>query len=168
LWSRVLAAHFKGTVVAFEPLPKHIECFRKNTEGLANVHLVPIALAEQYDDLLMDAVPDNSGNACVVNEKTHIGGNRIAVPVHAERLDSFKLAQLNKIDFIKIDCEGWELPIIKGAEKTIKNNKPIMVVEQKPNNGSRYGWDDTAAVDLLKSWGAKVLWVKADDYCLAW
>ncbi len=37
--------------------------------------------------------------------------------------------ELDRLDFIKIDCEGFEHKILKGAEKTIKKFKPVMVIE---------------------------------------
>ena len=47
--------------------------------------------------------------------------------VECQKLDNFNFS--NKISFIKIDVEGHEMEVIKGAEKTIKNNKPILLVE---------------------------------------
>ena len=41
-------------------------------------------------------------------------------------LDSFKL---DNVGFIKIDVEGAQLLVLMGAEKTIKRNKPLMLVE---------------------------------------
>lgn len=52
----------------------------------------------------------------------------------------FKKVQLKKLDdlnikfqFIKIDTEGYELPIIKGAIKSIKKNNPIIYLEVNEN-----------------------------------
>ena len=45
-----------------------------------------------------------------------------------------KLDDLNiKFQFIKIDTEGYELPIIKGAIKSIKKNNPIILLEVNKN-----------------------------------
>jgi FkbM family methyltransferase len=41
-------------------------------------------------------------------------------------LDSF---ELDNVGFIKIDVEGAHLLVLKGAEETIKRNKPLMLVE---------------------------------------
>jgi FkbM family methyltransferase len=37
--------------------------------------------------------------------------------------------ELPRVDFIKIDVEGMEIEVIKGAEQTIKKHKPILMVE---------------------------------------
>jgi len=41
-------------------------------------------------------------------------------------LDNF---EIKKIKLIKIDCEGEEFNIIKGAKKTINKTKPIIILE---------------------------------------
>ena len=40
-------------------------------------------------------------------------------------------------DFIKIDVEGYELPVLVGGIKTILKNKPVICMEQ---NGSETKW----------------------------
>lgn len=58
---------------------------------------------------------------------THTGKSRIRhLDVESKRLDEFNY---DDIWFIKIDTEGHELPIIKGATETIKKNKPILYFE---------------------------------------
>ena len=43
-------------------------------------------------------------------------------------LDSFNL---KNISFIKIDVEGYELNLLKGAFNTIEKNKPLIFIEKK-------------------------------------
>ncbi|RWD13572.1 MAG: FkbM family methyltransferase, partial [Mesorhizobium sp.] len=47
----------------------------------------------------------------------------------ARMLDSFGLAG---IDFLKIDVEGFEKPILEGGEQTIRRERPVIIIEQKP------------------------------------
>ena len=165
MWSRVLALTFE-TILAYEPVPEHRDCFVKNLTrpGNCRVHLFPVALGNEDKTIHILTTADNSGNA-------HINPNGVAVngiKVHQRRLDDYVLNHHHGIDFIKIDVEGWELEVIKGAKETIRRHKPVMVVEQKKGHGQRYGVPDTAAVDLLKVWGAQVVWMKNGDYCLKW
>ena len=55
---------------------------------------------------------------------------------YANKLDNFKINK--KISFIKIDCEGHELEVLKGSIKTIKKNKPILLVQNTHYNVSKY------------------------------
>jgi len=58
--------------------------------------------------------------------------------------------------------------VLQGAEKTIVENKPVIIVEQKPNKGTKFGLSDTAAVDYLQSLGMKIHAVMAGDYIMVW
>ena len=49
------------------------------------------------------------------------------VPIKMKKLDDIEIN--NKIGFIKIDVEGHEKNVLKGGLNTIKNNKPILLIE---------------------------------------
>lgn len=156
LWSMMMRHDFKA-ILAFEPMAEHIACFKMNLEGRSNVDLQEIALGAEAGELKMSPTSANSGNA-------HINprGRR---KVDVKRLDDFKF---NHLDFLKIDVEGFELDVLKGGEKTVRHFRPVVIVEQKPGNAERFGYRQTEAVDLLKSWGARLRFEKGGDYCLSW
>ena len=170
LWSRYLVDHFK-TVIAFEPVPAHIECFKANlakelrADPDSRVILYQHALGSEHGHITIETTPDNSGNAHVSAPGSKPNGHGVQVPLY--KLDEHILAG-HSVSFIKIDVEGFELEVLKGGEQTIKREKPVMVIEQKPGHGKRYGFGDTAAVELMKQWGASVAWQKAGDYCMVW
>ena len=60
-----------------------------------------------------------------VKANTPAGNKNIAVPIVT--LDSFEL--FDSVDFIKMDVEGYEPLIIRGATKTIKSNWPVILCE---------------------------------------
>lgn len=157
LWSRVLAAVFTK-VIAYEPVPELQECFRLNTADCPNVHLRPYALGPETGMCDYVHTFSNSGNSFVMKGEGS---------AHMHRLDAV-IGSGEKIKLIKIDVEGFEFHVIKGAEQTIRHHKPVMVVEQKPGNAERYGLGRFDATDLLESWGARKLWVKSGDYCYGW
>lgn len=47
------------------------------------------------------------------------------ITVNVNTLDSFKLQP----EFIKIDVEGFEYQVLLGSKETIKNNRPILLIE---------------------------------------
>jgi FkbM family methyltransferase len=159
LWSRVLAHSFVR-VIAFEPLPALHPHFRVNTEDCPNVKLIECAVGAECGELDIVTVADNSGNGHIA--PVGVSGACIA-HVEAVTIDSLNL---HDVDFIKIDVEGWELPVIQGGARTIQRDRPVMVVEQKPNNAERYGRGRLAAVELLQSWGYVVAWERSGDFCL--
>ena len=73
------------------------------------------------------------------------GSSTLQVPV--ETLDSFKL--LEKVDFIKLDIEGFEPAVIRGGLKTITHNWPVILCEI--NKG------DFTAKDILEDIGYHVV-----------
>ena len=73
------------------------------------------------------------------------------------------------LDFLKVDCEGYELQVLQGAERTLRLNNPCVIVEQKQHIMSRnYGTSGTPAVDFLLSLGAVVRKTISGDWILSW
>lgn len=158
LWSRVLSHNF-SRVIAFEPVPELIECFQANLKHRQNVELFELALGDVRSKVGVRFDAGNTGNS---------GINDDVLPnVAMFRLDDV-LSKSIKIDFIKIDVEGYELPVLRGAEKTIFEHRPVMVIEQKPGNAERYGFGQFDAIKQLEIWGARRLWEKAGDFCYGW
>ena len=160
LWSAMMSPCFDH-VMAFEPMPSHVECFRANHLDGRNVFLWPVALGDKDQKIAMATKGPVSLKARVHTKEPAAN----MVEVQMRPLDYFKISR--PIDFIKIDCEGYELFAIKGGEETIRRNRPAMVVEQKIG-ALRYGLEQYSAVKLLESWGAKVRQEKADDFFMSW
>lgn len=158
LWSRDLCQQFK-TVVAFEPVEQFRNCLNLNAM-YSNLTIEACALGEYESHIQMIVTEGNTGHSHV--DQTSMG--RGTIPMRT--LDSFGYMQ---IDYIKIDCEGYELPIIKGAEETIKRCKPVIVVEQKlhEDTGKTVNTQYDAA-NLIKSWGAEELARVRHDVILGW
>ncbi len=89
------------------------------------------------------------------------------VAAECRRLDDF---DLEEVDFIKIDCEGYELWVLQGAVETLKRCKPCLIVEQKPETGmeERYGVTAKDAIAFLAGLGAKKRLVIQGDYIFSW
>jgi hypothetical protein len=81
------------------------------------------------------------------------------------RLDDL---DLDEVDYIKMDCEGYEYRILQGAEATIKRCRPIVVVEQKPHDAYSSQYGQHAAIELMQSWGMVRLDQVKDDWIMGW
>ena len=79
-------------------------------------------------------------------------------------LDSFDLAD---VDFIKLDCEGYELFALAGGMETFEHCRPVVCVEQKPGKAQKYGLGETDAVKFLQKMGAKLRGEISGDYILS-
>jgi FkbM family methyltransferase len=152
-WSYNLAKKF-AEVHSFEPVVEHRLCFERNVTD-SNVSLYARALGETTGMISIFSAPTSSGDSWVSGE----GG----IPM--DRLDDFSL---QNVDLIKIDCEGYELHVLRGAEETLKRCHPLVVVEQKPGRAQKFGLPDIGAVAYLESLGAKLQKVMSGDYFLSW
>src|SRR5258706_82750 len=65
--------------------------------------------------------------------------------------------ELPVADYIKIDTEGSELNVLRGAEKTIKRCGPVIIVEQKPGHAQRFGYGEKDALPYLQSLGYSLI-----------
>lgn len=151
LWTRNLARKF-AHVYAFEPMATHRECFALNVDAF-NVTLHPCALGEAEGSVSMHTNPTSSGD-------TWVDGTG-DVPMHT--LDSY---EFDDIDFLKADAEGYELFVMRGAAKTIKRCRPVIIVEQKPGRAEKFGIGRTDAVTYLQSLGYKLAQEMSGDYIL--
>ncbi len=166
LWAMQMAKRFDN-VIAFEPVNAFRECFYKNA-WIRGVKLFPYALGAAPGRVLMTIPPLDGG---LDTGGTHI--ERMAATIDDDpsiaemhTLDSFNLEH---VDFLKIDCEGYEHHVIEGARKTLLRCKPCVIVEQKPHKlGPNFGVQGTPAVDLLKALGAEVRTVLSGDYIMSW
>lgn len=161
LWTHVLAHQFER-VCAFEPNAALASCWRENCGSFNNVELTQCALGRTECQAPMVVVANNSGNT----RMSHNGESTVEL-VRVVPLDQV-LDKLAPVKFIKIDVEGYEYEVVTGGEELIRHNKPVMVVEQKRGNAERYGHKTGAVLDLLKSWGASIVWEMSGDYCLTW
>jgi len=158
-WSRVMCLDFQN-VEAFEPVTEYCEYFKLNAP---HAILHNVALSDKEMVITMACATDGScgGTAPQVNKRKE----KALQDVTTVLLDSYGFTD---VDFIKIDCEGYELHVLRGAEQTIMDNKPVIIVEQKPNKGKKYGYADDAAVKYLKSFGMKVHQIISGDYIMRW
>jgi len=123
IWTRRLANDF-DKVIAFEPMPKHIECHKNNCKGLDNVQLNEIALSNVNEQKVMTTKDNNSGMSTLMVPKWKLP--KTIVIVETRTLDSFNFP---KMDFIKIDVEGWEEQVLRGGMDTILKYRPRMYIE---------------------------------------
>lgn len=139
-------------VHAFEPVSAHRECFAFNVPAY-NVTMHPVALGVVNDSVAIRTGPNSSGDSWVS------GPGDIEMTV----LDEF---ELEDVDFLKLDTEGHELPILMGGEKTLKRCRPVVMVEQKKGHAQRFGLPETGAVDYLKSLGYALRREMSGDYIM--
>ena len=149
-----------GMVFAFEPLPANFRVLEENL-SLNSIQNVMIR---------REAVSDFSGNISFEfprEEVSLIAGpllesdNLGAFQVPAISLDDFVRQTGQPIQFIKMDVEGAETAVLRGAVQTLKAFHPAMVVElhhDHPQDGLH------PAITLLEQLGYQIEWLNEVAY----
>ncbi len=121
-----LARTFK-TVIAFEPNPynRYILNLNVKLNKLSNVRVEPVALSNMTGVVPLYVQSDQGGTSSLNKKHYGIHYDKI-VRVKVLRLDDFGF---RNVGFVKIDVEGEELRVLKGASDTIERSKPVLGVE---------------------------------------
>jgi|GEM_PF-1630095 len=155
MWSKIFVQKFER-VIAFEPMPQLRACLEKNVVS-DRLQIVPLALGNKHGAVSFDYDETHTG-------ATHVNINRPGL-IPLGMLDDF---QLRDVGFIKIDTEGFELPVLEGARQTLLDNQPVIIVEDKLHGVRHYGQEPYAAIDFLESLGASVIDRVIDDFIFGW
>jgi FkbM family methyltransferase len=121
----------QGTVWAFEPSGREVGRLRHNLElNRLAARIFPLALA------------DSSGQAELrVGAYEHAGHNTLGAFAYQTEMESKELVEvrrldevvsenpLARLDVIKIDVEGAELRLLRGAVETLRKYRPVLLFE---------------------------------------
>ncbi len=113
-----------GSVWSFEPNPELASFLTRVVSP--NVHVEQTALSDRSGSGTL-SVLDGVGRdalATLSSERGQSQARKVKVPLR--RLDEY---ELDDVRFLKIDAEGHELHVLEGAEQTIANGAPTILVE---------------------------------------
>lgn len=132
-----------GFVVAFEPMEEAFECLSWNMDscGYNQVVCFPIALSDKA--MRYSIVRDYNGGASFI----------IADPDGPGETKTLDEYSFERVDFIKIDAEGYELEILTGGEHMINNFKPKMLIEVNRHALARRGLRPERLFEWLENHG---------------
>lgn len=143
LWTIRLAKAFKR-VVAIEPIPSNFECLTKNVSKFDNVELLPIAVSNVDGTVGMR---DCRGGRSI---GWRVDFNDPDISVDCHRLDSiccisgrdeaheiprssrpWETSEYSTVDLLKVDVDGHDYEALLGAERILRLNRPVVVIEEK-------------------------------------
>lgn len=142
-----------GYVMAIEPGKLAYECLCHNASLFpSKIRTMRLALSDV-----------SSGSVVHAIDELNLGASR-CVPVNFD-LDAVPVTtvdwlmgqeHLPRLDFIKMDCEGFEVKVLIGAKYTIDKFKPVMLIEVNPSALQAQG---ATPIDIMRS-------VKAHGYSI--
>ncbi len=128
LWTIPLARAARrvtARVWAFEPLPSNVSWLRQNIElnGLDDTVTVhDFALGDAASAVRMFS-EEGGGNAAIAVAQDEAKGS--VVPV--KRLDD--VPRDRRVSLIKMDVEGYEPRVLRGAERLLQEDRPVILAE---------------------------------------
>ena len=133
MYTKLLLEKTNSNIVSFEPLPEAFNELKKiEFEFSKRLKVFNLAIGENSNNLNLFYGNQKSEKASLIQnlEKlSFIKDNNInKISVEVRNLDSFyNFFKDKKIDFIKIDTEGFEYEVLKGAQKILNAHKPKFI-----------------------------------------
>ena len=126
----------------------------------SNVEVINTALSETVGETVFFDEPE-------LSEKINFGDIRINKENNGSQMKTTTIDSLDiqdKVSFIKVDCQGYDLKVMKGAKNTIQKHKPVVVFEWEVDMSAIFG--DTIE-DVFKFFSAlnyEVTKIEKDDW----
>lgn len=146
-----------GRVFSFEPSPRERRALRVNLalNFSRNVRVEGLALGSQ----------ETTADLYIV-DRYYTGYNSFRPPkvpqsasiltVQVNTLDGWlTAARIDQVDFIKLDVEGAELSVLKGARECLAKARPVLLVEVAQIRTAAWGYDAAEIVRFLERMGYK-------------
>ena len=146
-WHSIKSSPKCKTIYSFEPqkLMYDIQLSSITKNNISNIHLYNCGLGD--DEIKTEMNP--------IDYETWVHIGDLSVGVGGEKISIKKLDSLNipKVDFIKIDVQGYEKYVLLGALETINKNKPTIIVEIENHQLRRFNYGVTELFDLIRGLG---------------
>lgn len=130
-----------GKHIAVEPIPYKAEWLRGKYPEL---ELHEVALSDETGETEFFVNPKKSGFSGL--KKHHADDDVQRIQVAIRRLDDLVPAEL-KIGFMKVDVEGAELGVFRGAKRILTEDRPVMLFECTKSGLESFGY---SASDIYK------------------
>jgi FkbM family methyltransferase len=139
----------EGRVITFEPVAENLAALRENTllNKAKNIRVVETALGERVGVMKLVRAENETVSATPSMRGYAVEGKRIEVEVRVDTLDAFLARETMRPSVIKIDVEGAEIDVLRGATETLRTIRPTVLLEI-------HGWGDSISrqvTDLLVS-----------------
>jgi len=128
-WSQLVLKDFKEIdhqLFCFEPAKESFYQLKKNLDHHLNIKFYNFAFGAKNEAKSLFYDKETSGLASIYNRQlAHFNIKlNLSQSIKVRTLDNFcEVNKIKKIDFLKIDVEGSELNVLKGAKKMIEDNK---------------------------------------------
>ena len=127
----ILFGELSKKVYAFEPSQTPFTFLDKNisSSGHKNVYPLNMGLGVEPGETTLTFAPSNRSGGFVSNQTQASAGHTIEKIIIRQLDEVVTSMNLQHIDFIKIDVEGFEGHVLRGGKQTLSSNRPVVVLE---------------------------------------
>jgi FkbM family methyltransferase len=144
-----------GRVIAVEPSPRELERLKANIKinRAANVIIADVALAERPRSVKLVLAEQQHAGQNTLGAFIYEGVNSVDVRcVRAVAIDDLILTHgVSRLDIVKLDLEGAEFRALIGARNTLRDMRPLLLIEVSDAALVRQGGSRAALCKLLES-----------------
>lgn len=145
----------------FEPIPDFYDSLKAKYK---NHNIFNFALADKEGETTFNYVKNAPAYSGILKREYKVENPEVQeLTVPLKTLDSI-IPETEQIDFVKIDVEGGEYNVLKGAERILTQNKPIVIFEFGLGASNFYGTSPNEVFSFLKNLGFKISlldkWIK--------
>ena len=136
LWSEAFLKMYGPAIRShhmFEPLSGNLERLGKRRQNIlsrmvGDLHVHPVAVGPEAGEVALNFDTEHSTLASVQNTKSVIGANTIALSQSRKVSqialdDEIERQGIDFVDFLKIDVEGYEMSVLKGASRALAEGR---------------------------------------------
>lgn len=157
----------EGNVISIEPNPwsrAELENNLKLNQAL-NVLVVPLAFSDKAGEVSFFAQQGTaSWNSSLFNRFIGEGYTVKELKIPADTMDAYVNRSGYVPKVIKIDVEGAEFLVLKGAQETIRSHRPILIMEFNPDAARAAGTTIGAIVQLLRELNYQLVVLKRNRW----
>lgn len=132
-FSLYFLSQFNSTnVYAYEPMPMNFNLLKQYRDDIANLNLTAInqAVGGKSETILLNYNANQAFTTSASIFEHQLAGDNDQLEVQCTTLeDLIQSNNINQIDFLKLDCEGSEYPILYGASQETLNRISIFSIE---------------------------------------
>ena len=147
----ILACSVGARGIAFEPVPS---TFNRLIENMRLNHL------EERVTCLNKGVGAQQGSIKFTSD-TDTTNHALADWEHCENVVNVEVTSLDIVlnsespTLIKIDVEGYEMPVLEGAQEILRKQSIYSVIMELNGNGNRYGYDESKILEMMFDYNFK-------------
>lgn len=138
-----------GKHCAFEPIPEMFDALKEKYHHHSNISIHNFALADSCGTSTFQHVRSNPAYSGLKKRSYRQSEDIDEIKVERTTLDTILPSGSPHIDFIKIDVEGGELQVLKGARGVLNRCHPVVIFEHGLGASDHYGTTPEMVYDFL-------------------